>query len=179
MSGVRVGVVGSIAAVALVVTTGASARSSSTVAIDPGTRVNGMLVVQGIAQEADVSLFTPFCDPVVVRPGAETRTCATLPPSKRIFIGYGTWAVSRKLLDAAWDKKSWALWIDGHPIKLSRFGTTERWIPSLREANGRRVLLREWAVILVGARGRHSIRYSPALPRRLHSTTWNFTVASR
>jgi hypothetical protein len=164
--------------VALIAT--ASAAQARETAIDPGTPVNGMIVVQGIERDADVSLFTPFCDPIVTRPGPETRTCGLLPPwSKRIFIGYGSWAVSKKRLDALWSQLSWALWIDGRRVNLSQFGSSDRWIPSLREANGQRVLLREWAIILVGAKGRHSIRYSAHLPRRVHSTTWKFTVAAR
>lgn len=176
------GVGASIALVALVVTTGASAEVSRTAAIDPGTPVNGMLVVQGLERDADVSLFTPFCDPIVVnaKPRPETRTCSALPPwSKRIFIGYGIWGVSRKIVDQAWRKRSWALWIDGQRVSLGRFGTSDRWIPSLAEANGRRVLLREWSIILIGAKGRHTVRYSSQRPHSVHSTTWKFTVLAR
>src|SRR5262249_23520079 len=141
--------------------------------------INGMLVVQGLEREADVSLFSPFCDPIVTEPGRETRTCSVLPPSsRRIFIGYGIWGTSRRIVDAAWHKRSWALWIDGQRVSLGRFGTTERWIPALAAANGRTVLLRQWAIILVGARGRHSIRYRSRLEDRgpFSSTTWTFTV---
>jgi hypothetical protein len=175
------GLAGAVVAVALAVTTGASAEVSRIAAIDPGTPVNGMLVVQGLEREADVSLFTPFCDPIVVsRTRPETRTCSALPPSStRIFIGYGLWGVSRKIVDRAWKKRSWALWIDGQRVSLSRFGTNDRWIPSLAEADGRPVLLREWSIILVGAKGRHSIRYSSQLPHSVHSTTWRFTVLER
>ena len=68
-------VAGVIVAPALAVASGASAESFHAEAIDPGTHVNGMIVVQGIAKEADVQLFTPFCDPSVVQPGTVTRTC--------------------------------------------------------------------------------------------------------
>jgi hypothetical protein len=83
------------------------------------------------------------------------------------------------MVDAAWNKGSWAMWIDGQRVSLSRFGTSDRWIPSEPAANGRPVLLREWAIVLVGASGRHSIRYRNQLPQGVYDTTWNFTVAAR
>jgi hypothetical protein len=178
MSKARQLIAGAVVAAALAVATSASAGSSHTDAIDPGTPVNGMLVVQGIAKEADVELFTPFCDPIVVKPGAVTRTCDPVPPwAKRIFIGYGLWGVTKKIVDTAWSKRSWRLWIDGRPVNLSSFGTTDRWIPSLPAADGRPALLREWAIVLVGAEGRHTIRYSPRRPRSVYSMTWKFTVS--
>ena len=90
-----------------------------------------------------------------------------------------TETVKGKIVDQAWRKRSWALWIDGQRVSLGRFGTSDRWIPSLAEANGRRVLLREWSIILIGAKGRHTVRYSSQRPHSVHSTTWKFTVLAR
>jgi hypothetical protein len=182
MSQGRGWILASTLALALAVATGAAAESVTTEAIDPGHPVNGMLVVQGLEREADVSLFSPFCDPIVTKPGAEARTCSVLPASsRRIFAGYGIWGVSRKILDQAWHKRSWGLWIDGRRVNLGRFGTEEHWIPNFAPANGRSVLLRQWAIILVGAKGTHSIRYRSRLesPGPFSRTTWRFTVPAR
>lgn len=181
MPKVRRWVAGAVVASALAVTPSVSAEPFHSESIDPGTPVNGMLVVQGLEAEADVSLFGTYCDPIVRKPGRETRTCALLPPSKRIFIGYGIWGVSRKVVDQAWHKRSWGLWIDGQPVNLSRFGTSDRWLWRFPAANGRNVLLRLWSIILVGPKGRHSIRYRSRLEDRgkFSLTTWKFTVPDR
>ena len=101
----------SIVLVALSVTAGASATSSHDAAIDPGQRVSGMLVVQGPESDADLSIWT-YCNPIVTAPGPEARTCS-VPRSRRIFAGYGIWGESRNVVDEAWHKRAWALWIDG------------------------------------------------------------------
>jgi hypothetical protein len=163
-------------AAALTLTAGAAASDVGVRAIDPGTRVHDMLVVQGTAREADAELFPAgICDPVVLTPGRRTRACGTAPPARRLFVGYGIFGPSRKIVDVAWKKQSWAMWIDGQRVSLSGFGTSDRWTA----ANGRPVLVREWAIVLVGATGRHSIRYRNRLPQGVYDTTWKFTVASR
>jgi hypothetical protein len=48
----------SIVLVAMSVTASAAAESSHDVAIDPGQRVGGMLVVQGLENDADLSIWT-------------------------------------------------------------------------------------------------------------------------
>jgi hypothetical protein len=166
-----VGVAACIAVLAL--TAGAFAAREAGGAIDPGTRVNGMLVVQGVKQDADGWLFDTTCDPIVLRPGRRTRTCGQLPPLRRIFVGYGIFA-PRKQIDSAWRSVSWKLWIDGQQVSLSRFGHADRWL----QAGGRNVILREWSIILVGAEGRHAIRYRTQGPQGIGDTTWRFSVAS-
>ena len=46
-------------------------------------------------------------------------------------------------------------------------------------ADGRDALLREWAIVLLGAEGRHSIRYRAYLPQGVTDTTWEVTVGGR
>ena len=168
-----------VIAALVVAATGASAAEFGTQSIEPGARVNGMFVVQGVARETDAALFADgFCDPIVLTPGNRVRSCRAVPPSRRLFVGYGIWGLSRKIVDAAWKKQSWGLWIDGQKVSLSSFGTSDHWIPSLPAANGRTVLLREWAIVLVRAKGRHTIRYANRLPQGTYSTTWKFTVTT-
>lgn len=157
----------------LVLTVGALAAREAGGAIDPGTRVNGMLVVQGEKREADGWLFDTICDPVVRSPGRRARTCGQLPPLRRLFVGHGIYAPSEKQLDSAWRSVSWKLWIDGQPVSLARFGHADRRI----QVGGRDVVLREWSIILVGARGRHSIRYRTGWPQGVADTTWRFSLA--
>jgi hypothetical protein len=164
-----VGVAACIAVLA--VTAGAFAAREAGGALDPGTRVNGMLVVQGVKQDADGWLFDTICDPFVRSPGRRTRTCGQLPPLRRVFVGHGIYE-SQKLIDSEWTRVSWKLWIDGEPVSLRRFGHSDRWI----QVDGRNVVLREWSIILVGAKGRHSIRYQTRRARRVADTTWVFWV---
>jgi hypothetical protein len=170
----------SIVLVALSVTAGASATSSHDAAIDPGQRVSGMLVVQGLESDADLSIWT-YCNPIVTAPGPEARTCS-VPRSRRIFAGYGIWGESRKIVDEAWHKRAWALWIDGRRVDLDRFGTTEQWIQHPRRPAAKKlVLLRLWAIVLVGAKGTHLIRYRSRLEDGGAFTlnTWKFTISPR
>lgn len=176
-----VGVVAALAALTL--TTGASAKVVEGDAIEPGTRVNEMMVVQGLAREADVSLFGFYCDPVVLTAGRRTRVCASpLPSVRRIFIGHGVWAVSRQRLNAAWSAYAGRtqMWIDGQRVGLAGFGHGDRWLSNYPPADGRDALLREWSIVLFGAQGRHSIRYRSGLPSQgVTDVTWKFTVAAR
>jgi hypothetical protein len=154
------------------VTAGVHAAPEAGGGIDPGTRVNGMLVVQGVKQEADGWLFDTVCDPIVRSPGRRTRTCGQLPPLRRLFVGHGIFA-PMKQIDRVWRSVSWKLWIDDKQVGLSRFGHSDRWI----QVDGRNVVLREWAIILVGAKGRHSIRYRTRWPQSVVDTTWVFSLA--
>ena len=175
-----VGVAAALTTLALA--TGASAKVVGSDAIDPGTRVNGMLVVQGLAREADVALFGYYCDPVVLTAGRRTRVCSLpLPSVRRIFVGHGIWAVSKKRLDSVWNAYAGQteMWIDGRRVSLARFGHSDRWLSNFPPADGRDALLREWSVVLLGAEGRHSIRYRGRLPQGVTDVTWKFTVATR
>ena len=175
-----VGVVAALAALTLA--TGASAKVGRSDAIDPGTPVNGMLVVQGLAREADVALFGYYCDPVVLTAGPRTRVCSLpLPSVRRIFVGHGIWAVSKRRLDSAWSAYASRseMWIDGRRVSLTRFGHSDRWLSKFPPADGRNALLREWSIVLLGAEGRHSIRYRTPLPQGVTDVTWKFTVATR
>jgi hypothetical protein len=104
-------------------------------AIDPGAAVNGMQVVQGISQEADLDLFTPFCDPVVLSTGRRTRSCGRIPSARHIFVGHGIFAPKRRI-DAIWKAVRWDMWVDGRHVSLQRFGHTDRWLHSFPPADG-------------------------------------------
>jgi hypothetical protein len=162
----------------LATSTAATATVARGNAIDPGTRVNGMLVYQDVAQRAGAALFGLYCDPVVVSPGRRTRTCSTtIPRVRRLFVGHGIFAPTRTAVDRTWARLTWALWIDGERVDLARFGWTDRWLLNLPAANYKPVVLREWAIMLMGAEGRHSIRYRTRWPSGVMDTTWKFSVA--
>jgi hypothetical protein len=173
-----VGIAASLALMALV--SGASATAVHVNAIDPGTRVKGMLVYQELARRAQASLFGFYCDPVVLSPGRRTRTCAnTVPRVSRLFIGHGIFAPNRQELEKTWKRLTWAMWIDGQRVALNKFGWSDRWLSNFPPADGRTVLLREWAIVVARAQGRHTIRYRTGWPSGVHDTTWKFTVARK
>lgn len=177
---VRFGVAAALAVVSLA--SSASATVVRSDGIHPGTRVNGMVVVQGIAEDADVALFGYYCAPNVLSPGRRVRVCSpALPQVRRIFIGYGFWDVSRRRLESWWRANAHRtqMWIDGQNVRLDRFGHGDRWLLNYATADGRDALLREWSIVLFGAEGRHSIRYRGPLGRGFADTTWRFTVGGR
>lgn len=159
----------------LILATSASATVNRDAALDPGQRIGEMRVVQGIKREADAWLFDTICDPVVLSTGRRTRSCGQLPPVRRLFIGHGIFA-PRKQIDRAWRGTTWDLWIDGRRVHLSAFGHADRTLEGYPPAGGRDVVLREWAIILVGAEGRHSVRYRTRNAGGVADTTWRFTV---
>ena len=164
----------------LVLATGAVAAPTRGAAIDPGTRVNGMLVYQDVAQRAGASLFGFYCDPVVLSPGRRTRTCSiTVPHVSRLFVGYGIFALTQQAVDKTWNRLTWAVWIDGQRVDLAEFGFTDRPLLDYAPADHRDVVLREWAIMLSGAQGQHLIRYRSRWPSGVFDTTWRFTVAAK
>ena len=130
-----------------------------------------MLVVQGDKREADGGSSTRSAIRSCEVPAA-VENLGQLPPLRRLFVGYGIFA-PEKQIDSAWRSLSWKLWIDGEQVGLSRFGHADRSI----QADGRNVVLRGWSIILVGAKGRHSIRYRTRGPQGVADTTWRFSLA--
>jgi hypothetical protein len=53
-------------------------------------------------------------------------------------------------IDELWTRTKWRSWIDGRPIRLSAFGTSDRTLFGFPPAGGKDVTLREWRVMLVG-----------------------------
>lgn len=146
--------------------------------IQPWTRVNGMLVVQGSAQYSQVRLFSDWCDPVVLTPGRRTRSCGRIPPAPRLFVGYGLFD-SPAEIGRSWRASKWEMWIDGQRVNLQAFGTADRWLLKYGPAGNEDVVLREWNVTLVDATpGRHTLRYRWRDPVGVTDTTWLFTVPS-
>jgi hypothetical protein len=163
-------------AIALVLAAGADAGVDTSGTIEPRTRVNGMLVVQGSSRQSDTSLFGGYCDPVVLTPGRRSRSCGTLPRWSRLYVGYGLFAPPGSI-EKAWKGTSWKLWLDGQPVDLKAFGTSDRVLPKYAPADGKDVVLREWSVVLVRPTpGRHTIRYRSKDSDGVADTTWIFTV---
>jgi len=155
----------------------AAARADG-VTIEPRTRVNGMLVVQGSARQSETSLFGVYCDPVVLMPGRRSRDCGMVPRWSRLYIGYGLFAPPTSI-ERAWKGTTWKLWLDGQPVHLAAFGTSDRILPKYAPADGKDVLLREWSIVLVRPTpGKHRIRYRTTDTDGVMDTTWIFTIRS-
>jgi hypothetical protein len=63
-------------------------------------------------------------------------------------------------------------------LLVGSYGLTDRPLLNFAPADHRDVVLREWAIMLSGARGAHSIRYRTRWPRGVFDTTWTFTIAT-
>jgi hypothetical protein len=136
-----------------------------------------MRLAKGTAATADLKLFD-ICNPIVLGSAAQTRRCGRVPRVRRLFIGYGSFALPGKI-DRLWARTNWSSWIDGRLIRLAAFGSSDRTLAAFPPAGGINVTLREWRVALVGATpGRHTLRYRSVGPEGKADVTWIFTVAS-
>jgi hypothetical protein len=153
-----------------------SGCGSSTLALQPGGKDGTMTLIRGTSVEADAKFFDS-CNPVILKPGRVQRACV-VPRVRRLFIGYGDFELNEKALDRAWKQLNWRLWVDGHPINLPAFGTSDRTLYAFPPAHGEDVVLREWRVILVGVTsGKHIIRYRSTSPAvGTVDATWRFAV---
>jgi hypothetical protein len=169
-------VTAAVATGALILATVAFADSERRAVIEPLTRVSGMLVVQGAAQQSPARLFPDWCDPVVLTPGRRTRSCGRIPRTSRLYIGYGLFE-SPSRIGRTWNASKWDMWIDGQRVDLQAFGTADRTLPKYPPAGNKDVVLREWNVTLLRpTTGRHTIRYRTREPHGVTDTTWTFTV---
>jgi hypothetical protein len=160
----------------LISATVAAAGKEHETNIEPSTRVNGMLVVQGPARKSQARLFSDWCDPVVLTPGRRTRSCGRIPRTSRLYVGYGLFDSEAKI-ERTWRASKWDLWIDGQQVDLQAFGTADRWLLKYGPAGNKDVVLREWQVTLLRATtGRHTLRYRTREPAGITDTTWTFTV---
>jgi hypothetical protein len=163
-------------AVALVLAAGADAGVDGASTIEPRTRVNGMLVVQGSSRRSETSLFGVYCDPIVLTPGRRSRECGRVPAFSRIYVGYGLFA-PKAIFERTWKGTTWAMWLDGQRVDLRAFGTSDRVLPKFAPAGNKDVVLREWSIVLVDPTpGRHKIRYRTADKDGVQDTTWTFTI---
>jgi hypothetical protein len=128
----------------------------------PGSHIGRAKLVRGTAPKADEKLFD-FCNPIITKAGIYRRSCR-LPKVAKLFIGYGAFEQDKAMLDADWKKTTWTAWLDGRRIALRSFGTSDRPLYAFPPAGGKDVTLREWRVMLVGAKGRHRLRYRFAGP---------------
>ena len=146
MSSLRIALLGVVAlALTLVaLAPGASVTVRRSESIDPGTRVNGMLVVQGLAQGPALHSSGSTATRTWLRQGGIDACAAPLPRVRRIFVGHGVWAVSKRRLESWWraHARQVEMRIDGQPVQLSRFGHSDRWLYDYPEADGRDALLR-------------------------------------
>ena len=162
-------------AVATVIASAGYAGTSS--GLRPGDRIGEMRLAKGTAATAELKLFE-LCNPIVTGSPPQVERCGRVPRTKRIFVGYGSFDLPGKI-NRLWERTRWSAWIDGRPIRLAAFGSSDRRLFAYQPAGGRTVTLREWRVMLVGATpGRHTLRYRSIGPDGNGDATWIFHVAS-
>jgi len=141
----------------------------------PGDRVGRMTLAKATVATADEKLFDT-CDPVILRNGRYRRQCGLLPRVRRLFIGYGVFAVPREI-GRLWTMTTWLAWLDGHRVALQKFGISDRTLYNFPPAGGKDVTLREWRLMLLGVTpGRHTLRYRWRDGAGTTDAAWTFTV---
>jgi hypothetical protein len=143
--------------------------------LQPGDRVGQMTLAKATVATADEKLFDT-CDPVILRRGTYRRRCAQLGRVRRLFIGYGLFAVPREI-GRLWATTTWLAWFDGRRVALQKFGTSDRTLYGFPPAGGKDVTLREWRLMLLGVTpGRHTLRYRWREGTGAIDAAWTFTV---
>jgi len=139
--------------------------------LKPGDRVGDMLLSAHPPTSMEASIFN-YCNPFVSEsiPSTDIRQC-DVPELPHLSIGFGERASTQEGLEAAWQSKTWELYVDGHPIDLSAFGTIDLDV-------GEKV--RIWNVGLENLTpGLHRVRYiSREVDGASEPTdiTWEFTI---
>ena len=93
--------------------------------IEPRTRVNGMLVVQSSSRRSETSLFGGYCDPG--RPHAGPALARLRHDPTLVEVVHRLRPLRAAHLDRTpWKGTTWKLWLDGQPVHLTAFGTSDR-----------------------------------------------------
>jgi hypothetical protein len=139
--------------------------------VEPGGKIGVMTVVRGDTYDADV-VMVQACPSLITKPGKYHRSCS-VPKVPRLHIGESHFAQTQKELDISWKRERWSLWVDGRPVDLPRFGTSD----SNHYVYGKPAFFRRWRVILAGApSGRHTIHYLLKDPSGTYDVTTTVTV---
>jgi hypothetical protein len=155
-----------------------TAGGGTTQGLRPGDRFNGMTLAKETVATAHQKLFD-ICDPAILSSGHYVRRCGQVPRVSRLFIGYGSFDLPRRI-NKAWSAAKWTAWLDGRPIDLRSFGTSDRTLVAFPPAGFKDVTLREWRIMLVHpSPGRHALRYRVREPGGVSDATWTFTVKRR
>ena len=96
---------------ALLIQTGSAARGA---VIDAGDRVGTMRLLKGTEATADHKLFDTWGDPVILKSGRFARQCGSVPKVKRLFIGYGVFAVPSSI-NKVWAPSAWSVMVRRSP----------------------------------------------------------------
>ena len=155
-----------------------TAVGGSALGLQPGDRFNEMTLAKGTVATAQQKLFDIW-DPVILSSGRYVRRCSQVPRVSRLFIGYGSFDLPRRI-NRTWSAAKWNAWLDGRPIDLRSFGRSDRTLVAFPPAGFKDVTLREWRVLLVNpSPGRHTLRYHVREPGGVSDATWIFTVTRR
>jgi hypothetical protein len=139
--------------------------------VKPGGKIGTMTLVRGVAYESDLELFNVgSCNANFTKPGRYHRACE-IPRVRKVYIGAAFYAQTKKALDRLWNHTTWTATLDGHPVSLAAFGTTDS-----PRRNG--AFVRAWNVILVDpTTGKHTLHYRARTPSKgTLDMTWTFTV---
>jgi hypothetical protein len=144
--------------------------------LDPGDSIGGMRL-ERVSNYGDIVSIFDFCNPLILVSGLTHRHC-TVPQTSRLFIGTGDFETTYPALNRAWRRDRWRLLVDGHEVRLARFGTDDRILYSYPPGSGHNSILREWRVALVHpSPGIHRIRYlTYSKSGAVTDVTWTVTV---
>ncbi len=142
--------------------------------VEPGGKIGAMTVVRGNSYDSDELVWVAGCNDLISKAGKYHWSCV-LPKVPRLYIGAESVELTQKKLDSVWKHEGWRLWVDGRPVDLPRFGTSDSY--QRNRFNGKTAFARSWKVILAHApSGKHTIRYLWRLPSGAADLTMAVTV---
>jgi len=139
--------------------------------VEPGGKIGAMTVVRGATYDADLVMLAA-CPATFTKPGKYHWSCS-LPRVPRLYIGVSHFAHTQKELEISWKRERWSLWVDGRPVDLPHFGTSD----SRHPIQGKLAFFRGWKVTLSGApSGRHTVHYLMKDPSGAYDMTTAVTI---
>lgn len=116
--------------------------------IRPGNRIGDFLITTG---DDDAS---PLAASDCKQEGASLKTCS-VSTSRKVNVSYGIYDDSRTAkLSALWLNQRYEMLIEGHPVNLQAFGSTDVYQPTIGT-------MRRWNVVVVASKpGKITIHHS-------------------
>ena len=165
-----------ISVIAAVLGAGLKSVGATPAPLDPGDSF-GAMRLERLSNDGNIASIFDVCNPLIFAPGVTHRHC-TIARTSRLFIGWGDFETTYPVLNRVWRDERWRLLVDGHEVRLARFGTDERTLYGYPPGSYHNSILREWRVALINpTTGIHHVRYLIySKGGAVSDVTWTITI---